>query len=442
MDDRPEGPTARRRTWRGGCLRVGCIGLPTISLLLIVLYLFNNRQPDIVIPTPPMLTVNAYDDFVRAEKIAHAVRHLPPFYLPGLPTKTQTLANLAAWAKDAGPVLALFHQALDKPYRFPSRRSLTDPGSVLTPLRHVVTVIEQAADYYALTGQAGRAADIRLDGMEFGAEMPTGGGIMSVLGGSVTVMWISAEGFEPLIPKLSAAELAHAAARLDRVASRFPPYADIVTEEGWENTAMWLQTFRNPNTQHYDGYYAMLRDLAGAKVDQPLTFSQGMAMIRLTFANKTAMLKQNLASYAAFAAEARAPFTTASHVPIPNNPLAAYMQFVHQTREFYEDDRAVIELLRAEVALYRYRAAHGRYPASLSALVPAYLSVVPNDPFGGGVNRPLRYRLRPGGKGFLLYSLGSDMKDDGGTPKQIPTAEGKGDIVAEHLFKPRKIVYP
>ncbi len=61
-------------------------------------------------------------------------------------------------------------------------------------------------------------------------------------------------------------------------------------------------------------------------------------------------------------------------------------------------------------ALERYRLAHGRYPDTLAALVPQYLAAVPNDVMDG---QPLRYRLE-GADGFILYSIGWNMKDDGG----------------------------
>jgi hypothetical protein len=73
------------------------------------------------------------------------------------------------------------------------------------------------------------------------------------------------------------------------------------------------------------------------------------------------------------------------------------------------------------VALEQFRAAHNnRYPAGLSELTPSYLNAVLTDPFDG---QPLRYRNQ--GTGYVLYSIGPDLKDDGGKPMN-----GKeGDIV-------------
>lgn len=69
-----------------------------------------------------------------------------------------------------------------------------------------------------------------------------------------------------------------------------------------------------------------------------------------------------------------------------------------------------IDEARIACALERYRLAHGVYPESLDALVPAYAAELPHDIING---EPYHYRLRPDGT-FLLYSVGWNQKDDGG----------------------------
>jgi hypothetical protein len=65
----------------------------------------------------------------------------------------------------------------------------------------------------------------------------------------------------------------------------------------------------------------------------------------------------------------------------------------------------------AAVALARYYLMHEKWPESLHDLVPSLLPAVPSDRFDG---QPLRYRLVDGRP--LLYSVGTDLNDDGGTP--------------------------
>ena len=62
-------------------------------------------------------------------------------------------------------------------------------------------------------------------------------------------------------------------------------------------------------------------------------------------------------------------------------------------------------------ALERYRLKNSHYPESLNALTPNFLQTIPNDVIGG---KPLIYRLKDE-RHFILYSIGWNEKDDGGT---------------------------
>jgi hypothetical protein len=64
----------------------------------------------------------------------------------------------------------------------------------------------------------------------------------------------------------------------------------------------------------------------------------------------------------------------------------------------------------AAIAIERFRASGGGIPpTALADLVPTYLPAVPVDPFSG---EPIMYVRRP--DGYVVYSLGRDLKDDGG----------------------------
>ena len=60
-------------------------------------------------------------------------------------------------------------------------------------------------------------------------------------------------------------------------------------------------------------------------------------------------------------------------------------------------------------ALKAYKEEKGHLPDSLSQLVPKYLPKVPIDPFDG---KPLRYSKEKG----IIYCVGRDLKDSGGSP--------------------------
>lgn len=81
------------------------------------------------------------------------------------------------------------------------------------------------------------------------------------------------------------------------------------------------------------------------------------------------------------------------------------------------------------VALEQFRAVHGnRYPAALSELTPDYVTATPVDPFNG---QPLRYRMNGGG--YVLYSIGCNLKDDSG--ERMDGREG--DIVFAVVTPPK-----
>jgi hypothetical protein len=126
------------------------------------------------------------------------------------------------------------------------------------------------------------------------------------------------------------------------------------------------------------------------------------------------------------------------------------------------EQRWQCRLIAAEltVALRLYQVEKGKLPATLEALVPAYLPKVPADPFGGG---PFHYRLSRGeeivwpalpnagpaaeparrveaGQG-ILWSTGEDREDNGGTRRCYPLsrcAPGEDIIFLVPLLARRK----
>jgi hypothetical protein len=76
----------------------------------------------------------------------------------------------------------------------------------------------------------------------------------------------------------------------------------------------------------------------------------------------------------------------------------------------------------AVLGLLRYRADHGQFPAVLDHLVPTYLEQLPIDVFDGD---PLKYSV-DGDGAMMLYSVGRNLRDDGGSSEQVPEAEAFG----------------
>ena len=93
-------------------------------------------------------------------------------------------------------------------------------------------------------------------------------------------------------------------------------------------------------------------------------------------------------------------------------------------------DSRRLNLLRSAqtaCAVERFRLKHQRLPERLEDLVPEFLSSVPLDAVSG---QPLKYRIR--GKGYVVYGVGDDGEDNGGTEK--PRGTPPADALWDHTF--------
>jgi hypothetical protein len=442
MPEDPPQRRRRRRPWLVGCFGIG-IGLPLLcATILFIVFKANNRPPQILIPTPVMPVPNAFDDFVRAGQLVRAMKHKSPYSMVGPKVLNETLANFAACANDAVPVLTAVRNSLSKPYLHPPVRSFYTPMPQYGTFRSVARTVIGAAGYYARIRQPGKAIDILLDGMEMGVMIPRGGTLMADLNGTA-IEAICTAYIEPLIPQLSTQELAHVAKRLDAISAKRLPWSSVIVEEGWNETASWREILRKPDfTRLSLDYFKNMRPLVSSNVSQRMTPTDGWQLLQFGLASKSAILRENLEYYRHLAHEAeRTVYTGTSVVPVPNNLIMRLStsqgnMFV-SARSKHEASRVVQDILRIEVAIHRYRKDRGAFPPSLSLLTPVYLASIPNDPLAGVPHVPFRYRVKDNGSHFLLYSLGTDLVDGGGTPARHP-ADQPGDIVAGRMRQPRK----
>lgn len=90
---------------------------------------------------------------------------------------------------------------------------------------------------------------------------------------------------------------------------------------------------------------------------------------------------------------------------------------------FRADEQRELELLgvRAMLAIEGFRQETGRLSADLGELVPRWLDAPPEDPFAESA-APLVYRVLEAegeaGSAYILYSVGYDGADNGGTPSE------------------------
>jgi hypothetical protein len=99
----------------------------------------------------------------------------------------------------------------------------------------------------------------------------------------------------------------------------------------------------------------------------------------------------------------------------------------------FHRNQALLSSAAAALAAERYRLKHGRWPETLDALVPEFLTRVPDDPYATG--RRLRIAKLP--DGIAIYSVGTDLNDDGGKIVR-PAVPGPGIDIGFRLWNPEK----
>jgi len=95
------------------------------------------------------------------------------------------------------------------------------------------------------------------------------------------------------------------------------------------------------------------------------------------------------------------------------SPVAAsVLPVVDKTQQRAARAKTIMGATRLVVAIELYRQANGDVPERLDALVPDYLPELPGDQFSLG---GFQYAAGPAADDYVLYSIGEDMRDDGGS---------------------------
>lgn len=379
-----------------------------IGLGIAVAVGFRQLRPvtDYIVPTPAMPYPNAFDYFVAAgnqlrdtAKIDAA--SLPPLH-PGAKGNTvSSLRQKAALVRENAAALKTLRQGFAYPYQPPPVRSINvrDLYPYSVPERRLARLLAFESQVKAARGDWAGAVNSGLDTVQEGTQIPHG----SVLIGKLVGLACQAIGRRHLWPDvdhLSAAQARAAAHRLEKIQASSLPFAQTLQEEEWFGQAAMQELFRGPRA----------------------------VLNRLPFFLKHRYIHDYTRYMDQSIANARRPYAAKPPVPaVPGDFVNALFlldaSVLPQAR--IEDTYNCTQnaLLTVALALYAYKMEHGASPSTLDALVPSYLTHVPDDPFA--LNDPLRYR-RAGAK-YRLYSVGPDGRDDGGRPIfHQPTAKGSG----------------
>ncbi len=172
----------------------------------------------------------------------------------------------------------------------------------------------------------------------------------------------------------------------------------------------------------------------GADVKEP-SKDEVTEFVKFYTPTKFADLKLGLDFFEAYAVALAVPFpkrlesmeqfdTMIEQARSQNLILSGIMLPVIGSRQLIKDAENVAKLRLARFALIieQYRSANRfKIPQSLAELPSELQNDIPTDPFDG---QPLRFKLVP--KGYLVYSIGQNRKDDGGSALSLGMVSKEG----------------
>ncbi len=414
-----------RRAARGCC---GCVtfGVIVLAYLFGVIVYINSRPITVTVPPYPTVKDNAYPIFVKAGRMMWRMKHPNPSNDPNLKTFPPPLRNYALAYKESLPALKLMESALNKPCLAPSGRSFFNLTTGFAYIRNLARVVGDDAEYISLTGHPYEAINLRLEGMKMAAMTAHGGGLLPDLV-SMAVEAICRQNMEKDIPKLTANQYAKVEKEFQIIQRNQPLFSDIIREEGNNFISGSIQIL-NLEKNRGEIQYVM------SCIGMGLNLHSVTNSIRQLFLNKNVILLKDHEYFKTLARETTLPYHKPLYTKSSGN---AYLQMMDPNKLYgqawqkYTLNTACDTLEQTETAIYWFRRKTGRFPKSLRDLVPHYLPSVPEDPFN--YDKPLKYRLKPNGKGFHLYSVGLDQVDNGGKPMKKYWEGMGGDLVAGHL---------
>jgi len=180
------------------------------------------------------------------------------------------------------------------------------------------------------------------------------------------------------------------------------------------------------------------QNIFGSAILPPTLKNRMLTSLYFGLLKSTGILQKDKAFYldvmAAYIAAAEAPFpqrltlaqqANAAALSPPNKLLIFSRMLLPALGRAIQRDgenTARIRTTQTAIAIERFRRAHnGNLPGDLNELVPSYLPSLRLDPFDG---QPLRFKRLT--SGYVVYSVGSDLRDDGGSegdPKKQSSAK-------------------
>ncbi len=411
------------------------------------LYYANNDPPADNFPVQVLPKPNALDTYREAfEKLPQKINPKST-YSPELSLK-QRQAALEADAEG----LRLAHLAQTQTFVFPR-----PPNLIVDPGFHYFAKLRALARLYAAQGETRLelgdergAMNSYLDAMVMGQQQQNSGTIINRLVG-FACQSIGRRYLWEHIHAWSGDEAKAGARRMETINAAYVPMSVNFAEERNIGVTTVRELLSDPKIfyqlQHAEQAAQNVTDAIAStgEVKQErepsrveLYFWEQLYLFQFS---KRDILRNYQTYLDAVIAQAKLPYAKRGPAPkLPLDPLLSTLAPAYPEVMFKDDlQKTQNVLLTIALALQAYKAEHGTYPETLKELCPAYLTVLPADPFSRDGATPPLYRRT--GDNYVLYSIGPDGKDDGGKAIQRPnpdgtgpnynvTSESRGDIVA------------
>jgi hypothetical protein len=413
-EDAPPKP-ARRRGWAFGCFTTG---FGVAVLFALYLWWANTLPAMPVIARPPEPSPNGYQPL---NALMDRMATNPAWKTAGNGISTP-MEQLRPALVQMRPQMDELRTTLRLPYRIPRY----DPNEFhrLAPLRNAARCFAGEAWVALADGNPGAAMSSSLDAVELGAKSENGGPLIDELVG-IAICSIGLRTADDAAVKLLPAQAREERLRLERILAEFPPEAEMVRLEEEVALTELRKAWRSPPRLKSDF------------TDEPLPLKEKVSKVAARYLWPKIWSQNALERY--YDAQARdhaRPPWQRTGVPPPQDPFAPEYGGVFGAAAGSQSRlMAELQLIRLSLALNEFHGSNGRYPAALDELAPLLGGPSPPDPFTG---KPFPYRLE--GNSFVLYSVGENRVDDGGTPGQLRT----GDLVVGRLFpqRPRRAIVP
>ncbi len=370
------------------------VGLPILLVFGLLRMWINTLRalPIVTIPSHAMPAVNARDYFITASNqqqskseddlaLTKQYGNKKQFDYPYPASKKAKIVSANALC------LATLRQGLAYPYMEPPVRSFSTLLPYYPKFRALARLLRLEADTRASKGDYAGAVDSCLDAIQMGEMVPRGGIVFGALVGD-SIIGIGGQNSSRCIAHLSAQQARDAAKRLEQIRTRHVSYSNALTEDKYAGQAALLELFGKPDVRKSLRESADSYIISGSSIDDgseqnPRSRIQSLLVdLRFRFIDQSA----SFASYTKYmdylVATAKQPYNPgAPRIPIPND-IVCQIICPESALAGDKNRQALANTARLELrfAIRAYVLEHGHRPDTLTQLVPAYLTQLPDDP--------------------------------------------------------------